>query len=44
VIILDTDRFTKLQIGKGAAFNALSDRMNASPDDPSQQLCSSRPK
>jgi hypothetical protein len=32
VIILDTDHFTILQVGKGPAFDALSGRMDASPD------------
>jgi tRNA(fMet)-specific endonuclease VapC len=32
MIILDTDHFNILQIGKGAAYGALSARMNASPD------------
>jgi tRNA(fMet)-specific endonuclease VapC len=32
VIILDTDHFNILQIGRGAAFDALVARMDASPD------------
>jgi len=32
VIILDTDHFNILQIGKGPAYDALSARMDASPD------------
>jgi tRNA(fMet)-specific endonuclease VapC len=31
VIILDTDHFNILQIGKGSTYDALSARMNASP-------------
>jgi len=32
VIILDTDHFNILQLGKGASFKALSGRMDSSPD------------
>jgi tRNA(fMet)-specific endonuclease VapC len=32
VIILDTDHFNILQIGRGTAYNNLSSRMDASPD------------
>jgi hypothetical protein len=32
VIILDTDHFNILQIGRGPAFDALSSRMDASAD------------
>ena len=32
MIILDTDHFNVLQIGKGMAYDALAARMDASPD------------
>jgi tRNA(fMet)-specific endonuclease VapC len=33
VIVLDTDHFTILQLGKGAVYDALSDHMDVSRDD-----------